>query len=71
LYLENDDKLIQMLKSEIKRMESAKGVKSQLTGGGTASVAGSQQSQVSDIAKLKAENGRLKNQVKCLEIEVE
>ena len=32
--IENDDKLIHMLKSEIKRLESAKGVKSQLSGKG-------------------------------------
>ena len=29
---ENDDKLIQMLKAEVKRLESAKGIKSQLSG---------------------------------------
>ena len=28
-------------------------------------------SDLSEVAKLKAENGRLKNQIKCLEIEVE
>ena len=32
-YLENDDKLIQLLKTEIKRLEGVKGVKSQLSGG--------------------------------------
>jgi hypothetical protein len=26
---------------------------------------------VSEVAKLRAENGRLKNQIKCLEIEAE
>jgi uncharacterized protein (DUF3084 family) len=26
---------------------------------------------VSEVAKLKAENGRLRNQIKCLEIELE
>jgi len=31
---ENDDKLITMLKSEIKRLEQARGVKSQLNTGG-------------------------------------
>lgn len=30
-----------------------------------------QPSDISEVAKLKAENGRLKNQIKCLEIEVE
>ena len=29
---ENDDKLIAMLKSEVKRLETSKGVKSQLSG---------------------------------------
>jgi len=28
-------------------------------------------SDLTEVAKLKAENGRLKNQIKCLEIEVE
>jgi hypothetical protein len=26
---------------------------------------------VSEVAKLKAENGRLRNQIKCLEIELD
>ncbi|CDW71896.1 UNKNOWN [Stylonychia lemnae] len=71
---ENDDKLIQMLKAEIKRIESAKGVKSQLSSGGistTSSVKSQQQDTVPEFAKMKAENGRLKNQIKCLEIELE
>lgn len=29
------------------------------------------QTDLTEIAKLKAENGRLRNQIKCLEIEVE
>lgn len=37
-----------------------------MIGGGSSSSV-----SVSDTAKLKAENGRLKNQIKCLEIEVE
>lgn len=28
-------------------------------------------SDLTDVAKLKAENGRLKNQIKCFEIELE
>ena len=61
---ENDDKLIAMLKSEIKRLESAKGVKSQLSGSVTAT-------DNNESVKLRSENARLKNSVKCLEIEVE
>lgn len=71
LFIENDDKLIAMLKSEIKRLETAKGVKSQLSGGAGIAMGSSSAVEVSDVAKLKAENGRLKNQIKCLEIEVE
>jgi hypothetical protein len=32
--IENDDKLIQLLKTEVKRLEGLKGGKSQLSGGG-------------------------------------
>jgi hypothetical protein len=60
--IENDDKLITMLKSEIKRLESAKGVKSTLSGGPTISGGGASSAMdVPEIAKLKAENGRLRN----------
>ena len=70
---DNDDKLIAMLKSEIKRLESSKGVKSKLSGGPLGNEGGSSSSaiNVSEATKLRAENGRLKNSVKCLEIELE
>lgn len=61
-----------MLKTEIKRMEGAKGLKSQLSGGGPQPL--SQNSVVQDLSemtKFKGENSRLKNQIKCLEIELE
>jgi len=60
---ENDDKLIKMLKEEIKRLEQSKGVKSQLTG--------KAEQPVPEIAKLKNENVKLKNDVSCLEVRLE
>ncbi len=53
-----------------------KGVKSQMSGSSAATMAHNNilagaSSDLTDVAKLKAENGRLKNQIKCLEIEVE
>jgi hypothetical protein len=72
LIVENDDKLIQLLKTEIKRIEATKGVKSTLSGGATTGAGGAlSANEVSEIAKCKAENGRLRNQIKCLEIEVD
>lgn len=56
---ENDDKLVLMLKQEIARLENVKGAKSQLRG-----VAAIPATQDKDI-------GQLKNQVRCLEIELE
>jgi hypothetical protein len=55
-----------MLKQEINRLESIKHTKSTLNSGKSA-----QQESVSDeLIKLRGENGRLRNQVKCSEIEI-
>ena len=61
---ENDDRLIQMLKTEVRRLEGVKGVSKS----GQASSSGAHDD---DLSKVRAENARLKNQVKCLEIELE
>ena len=66
---ENDDKLIAMLKQEIARLESLKGVKSQLKGDDAAGLANVQ--QATEMQKLKREVTNLKNEVKCQEIEIE
>jgi hypothetical protein len=63
---ENDDKLIQMLKDEIKRIENVKGVKGALQTGHKMEV----RPVDDELIKLRGENGRLRNQVKCFEIEV-
>lgn len=55
-----------MLKSEIARLESAKGVKSSLQ----TSKAQPMEAPSDELIKLRGENGRLKNQVKCAEIEI-
>jgi hypothetical protein len=57
-----------MLKSEISRLESSKGVKSSLHSG-KATLAPLHESATDELIKLRGENGRLKNQVKCSEIE--
>lgn len=54
-----------MLKSEIQRLEAMKGVKSTLQTGKAV-----QESVNEELIKLRGENGRLKNQVKCSEIEI-
>lgn len=64
---ENDDKLINMLKDEVRRLEQLKGVKSSLQGGKGVPL---QQNSTDELIKLRGENGRLKNQVKCGEIEL-
>lgn len=52
---ENDDKLITLLKNEVRRLEQGGGAK-------TASKGGMQPAgEVPDAVKLKAENGRLRN----------
>ena len=56
---ENDDKLVLMLKQEIARLENVKGAKSQLRG--AAAIPATQDKDI----------GQLKNQVRCLEIELE
>ena len=57
-----------MLKDEVKRLEQVKGVRSQLQGGKGAPM---QQNPTDELIKLRGENGRLKNQVKCGEIELQ
>ena len=63
---ENDDRLIMMLKDEIKRIESVKGVKGTLQTGHKIELKPADD----ELIKLRGENGRLRNQVKCFEIEV-
>lgn len=64
---ENDDKLISMLKEEVKRLESIKNVKSTLATGTKAKPL----DRNDELVKLRGENGQLKNTVKCMEIEIE
>lgn len=64
---ENDDRLIQMLKAEVARMEQVKQVKSTLNSGMRLKPL----TETDELTKLRGENGRLKNQVKCQEIEIE
>lgn len=64
---ENDDRLITMLKSEVARLEQLKQVKSTLNSGMRLKPL----SETDETTKLFGENGRLKNSVKCLEIELE
>jgi len=64
---ENDDKLITMLKEEIKRLEQVKNVKSSLQTGAKLKPL----DRNDEIIKLRNENSMLKNTVKCMEIEIE
>ncbi len=64
---ENDDRLITMLKAEVARLEQLKQVKSTLNSGMRLKPL----SETDEATKLHGENGRLKNQVKCLEIELD
>ena len=64
---ENDDRLITMLKSEVARLEQLKQVKSTLQSGMRLKPL----TETDELTKTKGENGRLKNQVKCMEIELE
>ncbi len=64
---ENDDKLILMLKEEIKRLEQVKNVKSTLQTGAKLKP----MDRNDEIVQLRGENGMLKNTVKCMEIELE
>lgn len=57
---ENDDKLIQMLKQEIKRLEGVKGTKSQLSSSAVITKQGAAD-VTPELNKLKSENSRLKN----------
>jgi len=56
-----------MLKEEIKRLESVKNVKSTLATGAKAKPL----DRSDELFQLRGENGRLKNDVKCMEIELE
>ena len=51
------------MKNEVRRLEQG--------GGGKAIASKAVAGEAPDVAKLRAENGRLRNQIKCLEIEVE
>jgi len=64
---ENDDRLITMLKAEVARLEQLKQVKSTLNSGMRLQPLG----QTDELTKLRGENGRLTNQVKCMAIELE
>lgn len=64
---ENDDRLITMLKSEVARLEQLKQVKSTLNSGMRLKPL----TETDEATRLRGENGRLKNQVKCNEIELE
>ena len=64
---ENDDKLINMLKQELQRLEQVKNVKSTLHSGMRLKPL----NETDELTRLRGENGRLKNQVKCLQIDVE
>ena len=56
-----------MLKHEIQRLEQIKSVKSTLNSGKQIT----QETPSDELIKLRGENGRLKNQVKCSEIEIQ
>ena len=56
-----------MLKEEIKRLEQVKNVKSTLTTGTKLKPL----DRNDEIVSLRGENGRLKNTLKCMEIELE
>ena len=64
---ENDDKLIAMLKEEIKRLENVKNVKSTLQTGAKLKPL----DRNDEIVQLRGENAMLKNSVKCQQIELE
>ena len=64
---ENDDKLITMLKDEIKRLEQVKNVKSTLHTGAKLKP----EDRSDEIVQLRGETGRLKNTVKCMEIDLQ
>jgi len=69
---ENDDKLITMLKAEIKKLETSKGIKSSLTvGGRKAAVSQAGGIDPEEHVKLQARCSMLSNNVKCLEIDLE
>ncbi len=55
-----------MLKQEIARLEQNKGVKGTLSTGQKL-----QEAPSDELIRLRGENGRLKNQVKCFEIEIQ
>ena len=64
---ENDDRLIAMLKSEVGRLEQLKQVKSTLNSGMRLKPL----NETDELTRVRGENGRLTNRVKCLEIELE
>ena len=64
---ENDDRLIAMLKDEVSRLEKSKNVRGTLQ---TGSKIGGGAPATDEIVSLRGENGRLRNSVKCAEIEI-
>ena len=60
-----------MLKAEIKRLEQVKNMKSNLNSQNTNGVRLQPLSKTDEVTALRGENGRLKNQVKCMQIELE
>ena len=61
---ENDDKLVQMLKQEISRLENLKGAKSAIKSEPPKNLS-------NEILELKREKAQMYNTVKCQEIEIE
>jgi hypothetical protein len=74
---ENDDKLINMLKAEIKKLEGSKGVTSSLTQGMSKAAmtkhmtANANSNQGEELYKMQTRINMLNNNVKCMEIEIE
>lgn len=71
---ENDDKLINMLKAEIKKLEGSKGVTSSLTSGMSKSAmtkAMANTDHTEEFMKMQARINMLNNNIKCLEMDLE
>ncbi len=61
---ENDDRLIAMLKDEVQRLSAGKGAKGVLQPGA------GKMATTDEVIALRGENGRLRNQNKCFEMEL-
>ena len=70
---ENDDKLITMLKAEIKKLETSKGAKSSLSVGGGRKAGQPVTNGIDpeEHVKLQSKCAMLNNNIKCLEIQRE